>query len=102
MKDSVFGPTSQCINLEQFIALKKGDNYHYMKPGVMSTSKQEEIQKVGLAKLLCLTMKTINQNTTSVKNGKILKFPFLRNSDMIECDDLPNLNFSAWDEAGYF
>ena len=71
-----------------------------MKPEVMSAFKQEEIKKIGLAKLLCLTMRTMNQKTTSVENGKTLSFPFLRNSDMIECDNLAKLNFSAWQEAG--
>ena len=31
---SLFGPTNQCINTEQFIALKKGDKFFYTKPNV--------------------------------------------------------------------
>ena len=31
---ALFGPTNQCINTEQFIALKKGDKFFYTKPNV--------------------------------------------------------------------
>ena len=36
---ALFGPTNQCINTEQFIALKKGDKYHYTKPDVFPTAR---------------------------------------------------------------
>merc|ERR1719447_2269071 len=37
---SQFGPTNQCINADQFIALKKGDKYFYTNKGIFTNAKR--------------------------------------------------------------
>ena len=70
--DAIIGPTNQCINADQFIALKKGDRFFYTnkKPGqrVFRKRQLEEIEKMKLAKVFC---------TQLGSDAMTLKHPFL-------------------------
>ena len=99
----VFGPTFKCINTDQFIALKKGDKFFYTKENVFKKAQVDEIKRTGLAKVICTMMKKRNNEDESVvhENAKTKKEPFKKFSEIIDCEDLGDYDFSAWKEGKY-
>lgn len=93
-----FGPTNQCINAEQFIALKQGDTYHYTKPDVFPPAQLAEIRKTGLSKVICTMMKPRNDGDDDVVHvgAKTKQDPFNFDSDNVDCENLGGFNFMPW------
>lgn len=95
-----FGPTNQCINTDQFIALKKGDKFFYTNNGVFNGEQLKEIRNSDLAKVMCTQLE---------KSAKTTKNPFIKAyqtyrgiyNEVLSCTEIGKFDFSAWREEKY-
>ena len=94
---SQFGPTNQCINADQFIALKKGDKYFYTNKGIFTNRQLSEIKKAGLAKVMCTQLEKSVKTTMNpfIKAKRTFKGVYNR---ILSCEEIGGFDFSAWKE----
>merc|ERR1712130_126908 len=92
------GPTAACIIADQFIALKKGDRFHFDKPEVFSSGQSNEIKRIGLGKVMCEVM----ERTQQVSRNPFVKANAVNNgvrNDIVSCSQLGPIDFSSWKEG---
>ena len=92
--DSLLGPTLQCIIGRQFKLLRDGDRFYFERPGQFTRSQLQEIRKMTLAKVLCLTL----DDVVSVQR-EIFKTFDPQNNRRFACDESSMLNIDEWREC---
>ena len=98
LEKSQLGPTFSCLIKEQFIRLRDGDRFFYLKQGVFKPSQLQEIKKASLSRLLC-------DNLTKGKKLSIQKNVFRAISDgarRVACSSLPKINLYQWKGESIF
>ena len=105
--DALVGPTNQCINVDQFIALKKGDPFFYTK-GKLGNYNKDQINEIkrpnSLARITCSMAGVGNTfNRHRLKNTWTLPNPFgkQRLQSKKKCDLMGDFNFEPWKVTGW-
>uniref|UniRef100_A0A7M5VF56 Uncharacterized protein n=2 Tax=Clytia hemisphaerica TaxID=252671 RepID=A0A7M5VF56_9CNID len=78
------GPTFQCLIKEQFMNLRDGDRYFYLKRGVFTPPQRRQLKKVTMARILCDNLKGM---------VSINKYAFIETKlKRTLCEDIPKLD----------
>ncbi|KAJ8665027.1 hypothetical protein QAD02_006689 [Eretmocerus hayati] len=91
--DALLGPTFTCMITRQFQSLQAGDSYWYEfadQPGSFSADQLAAIKNTTFARILC-------DASDGVISSRIRPMqPAGPNNPTIDCDKIPQVNFSAW------
>nr|XP_022915574.1 chorion peroxidase [Onthophagus taurus] len=89
---SMLGPTLNCLVIDQFARLKRGDRHYYENTGEFDETQLAEIRKTMLAKILC-------ENSDGVKFIQRYAMENIGDDNREEpCEDLPQVDLKYWKE----
>ncbi|XP_054720613.1 LOW QUALITY PROTEIN: chorion peroxidase-like [Uloborus diversus] len=96
MSGALVGPTFACIIAHQFRMLRKGDRFWHENPGLPSSftpAQLREIRKTIQSKIIC-------ENADDVPTIQIwgMRMPNPITNPRLRCEDLPDIDFSYWEE----
>ena len=58
--DKLLGLTFGCILVKTFEALREGDRFYYENGDIVTLSQQREVKKMTMAKVMCLTLRNVD------------------------------------------